>query len=213
MKAYHFVDKPPLFTNCFLLIGDNNNAVAIDPAAPAAEFERVLEQNGATLTHILLTHGHFDHIGSVEPLRAKYGAKLYMNKADAEHFELKADGFFEDGGTMQVDDMTFTTIFTPGHTPGSTCIRCYAPQWQWGEPIKKAFLPHGESTADLMFTGDTLFEGDIGRTDLPGGSSAEMGKSLRKLRDVITDDVQVLPGHEEFSTFMYEREHNPYLRA
>lgn len=190
MKVLHIVDGPPLYTNCFLLIGDKGSAVAVDPAADADRFVQALEENDARLTHIFLTHGHHDHIGSVEPLREKYGAKLYMNEADARFFDLQLDEAFTDFGTITVDDMTFRTIFTPGHTPGSTCIEC----------------------GDLLFTGDTLFAGDIGRTDLPGGSYAKMKESLHKLTEAITEDVQVLPGHEEFSTMEYEKMHNRYLR-
>lgn len=190
MTATHLLGPAPLYTNCFLLVGENKHAVAIDPAAAPEQFEKLLEEAGATLTHILLTHGHYDHVGSVEPLREKYGAKLYMNEADNRQFELNADEFFVDGGEIVVDDMGFTTIFTPGHTPGSTCIVC----------------------GDLMFSGDTLFAGDIGRTDLPGGDSAEMRRSLQKLCKLVTTDVQVLPGHEEFSTMDAEKRDNPYLR-
>lgn len=191
MKAMHIVDGPPLYTNCFLLLGDQGHAVAIDPAADAQRFIDALEENKAQLTHILLTHGHHDHVGSVEPLRKKYGAKVIMNKADADFFNIKADEFYEDMGTIQIDDMIFKTIFTPGHTPGSTCIAC----------------------GDLLFTGDTVFAGDIGRTDLPGGNHTEMVKSLRKLCAAITEDLQVLPGHEEFSSMDIEKESNPYLQA
>lgn len=190
MKAMHIVDGPPLYTNCFLLVGDKGHAVAVDPAADAARFTEALEQEGGTLTHIFLTHGHHDHIGSVEPLRAKYGAKVYIAKPDADQFGIKADEFFTDGQELAVDDMSFKVITTPGHTPGSVCIAC----------------------GDLLFTGDTLFAGDIGRTDFPGGSMEQMKKSLAKLRDGIAEDLQVLPGHEEFSSMDNEKKNNPYMK-
>lgn len=191
MKAFHIVDRPPYYTNCFLLIGKEGHAVAIDPAADAAQFEQLLEENNATLTHILLTHGHSDHVGAVEPLRKSTGAKLYLHLADAELFGIKPDESYTDGGTITVDDMSFTVIFTPGHTPGSVCLRC----------------------GDLLFTGDTLFAGDIGRSDFPGSSAQELDASLKKLTGLITDDVQILPGHEEFSTMDNEKKYNPYLRG
>lgn len=190
MKLIHIVDGPPLYTNCFLVIGNNGHAAAIDPAAPAAQFTKALEENGAQLTHILLTHGHHDHIGSVTALREKYGAKLYMNEGDIELAKLTPDVLFTDGGTVTMDDAVFTTIFTPGHTKGSTCIRC----------------------GEWLFAGDTLFAGDIGRTDLPGGDKYEMRASLEKLCAAIQDNPQVLPGHEEFSTMDEEKKNNPYLR-
>ncbi len=190
MKVLHIIDGPPLYTNCFLLIGNDNHAVAIDPAAQPERFSQALRENGATLTHILLTHGHHDHVSSVEPLRKQYGAKLYMNAADAAQFNIKQDENYVDNGEIVVDDMTFRTIFTPGHSPGSTCIEC----------------------GGLLFTGDTLFAGDIGRTDLAGGDPVAMQASLKKLCKAITADRQVLPGHEEFSTMETERRENPYLQ-
>lgn len=190
MKFIHIVDGPPLYTNCFLLIGNEGHAVAIDPAAPAGQFAKQLEENGATLTHILLTHGHHDHIGSVEALRQQYGARVYIGAADAAQFGIAADETYTDGGSIVVDDMKFTTIFTPGHTPGSVCIRC----------------------GEWLFSGDTLFAGDIGRTDFAGGSRADMTASLKKLLREVPDNPQVLPGHEEFSTMDAERQTNPYLR-
>ncbi|MDL2293250.1 MBL fold metallo-hydrolase [Ruminococcaceae bacterium OttesenSCG-928-D13] len=190
MKAIHIVDGPPLYTNCFLIISDAGHAVAVDPAAEARRFEEALEENGATLSAIFLTHGHHDHVGSVEPLRAKYGAKVYLNEADAKQFGIKADESFTDGQEIVLDELRFKVYSTPGHTPGSVCIEI----------------------GDLLFTGDTLFAGDIGRTDFPGGDQKAMRESLKKLRDTVPGDPQVLPGHEEFSSMEQERKNNPYLR-
>lgn len=190
MKMMHIIDGPPLYTNCFVLVGDKGHAVVIDPAAKLKQFVQVLEDNNATLTHILLTHGHNDHIGSAQALREKYDAKLYVNEADAIIFGIDYDMPYVDGGILTIDDMTFETIFTPGHSPGSTCIRC----------------------GDLLFSGDTLFAGDIGRTDFGGGDPEAMRQSLNKLCRLIVDDVKVLPGHEEFSTMQHEKMTNPYLR-
>ncbi len=192
MKLIHILDGPPLYTNCFLLVGEKGNAVVIDPAAPLQKFVDALEAENAKLSHIFLTHGHPDHVASAEALRERYGAKLYMNEGDARKYRPKADAYFEDEGHMQVDDMAFRFVFTPGHTPGSTCIAC------------------GE---EYLFTGDTLFAQCIGRTDLPGGSESEMKESLRKLVKCIQNDPQVFPGHEEFSTFSFEKQHNPYLQG
>lgn len=189
-KMIHIVDAPPLRTNCFLLIGNEGHAVAIDPAAPVEEFVQALEENDATLTAVLLTHGHHDHIGSVEALYEKYGARVYMNEADARQFHMHPDEFYTDFGTIQVDDMTFTTIFTPGHTPGSTCIQ----------------------VDDKLFSGDTLFADSIGRTDLEGGSMKQMRESLKKLADNITEDLKVYPGHAEFTSMAHEKAHNRYMK-
>ena len=190
MKLIHIIGEAPLYTNCFLLIGEGNQAVAIDPAAPPEKFLETLKEEGATLTHIFLTHGHPDHVSGVDELREKTGAKVYMNEGDVRKYRPKPDALFEDMGELMVDGMRFRTIFTPGHTPGSTCIEC----------------------GDLLFTGDTVFAGDIGRTDLPGGNMADMQKSLKKLLDTVEGNPQVLPGHEAFSTWEHERRYNLYLR-
>ncbi len=215
-KIYHVHGRGPLFCNTFLVITDQGNAIVIDPDAPVADYKVLLEKENAVLTHILLTHGHHDHIGSVAELR-KAGAKLWMNPNDCvmypsrsaaanvfgQHYanlyeELEdgsigfvPDGLFEDGGIVKVDEVEFQTIFTPGHTNGSTCILCDG----------------------MMFSGDTLFNGEIGRTDFPGGDAQKMKESLKKLRRMIPDDTEILPGHEGFTTMKQEKEYNPYLQG
>lgn len=194
MKIYHIPAAPPLYTNTFLLIGANGKAAAVDPSANASEYLRLLEEHGAQLTHILLTHGHYDHVAAVEALREKTGAGVWLNPQDTAGgrlFPFRApDHAYTDGGTIAVDtDLTFRVIATPGHSAGSVCLLC----------------------GDLLFSGDTLFARDIGRTDLDGGDMDTMRQSLAKLCAAVTRDVKVLPGHEEFSTMEYEKQHNPYL--
>ena len=195
MKAFHIVGPAPLCTNTFLLVTDAGHAVAIDPAADASLYEQALEQTGAKLTHILCTHGHYDHVGAVKQLREKWGCKVYLDPADAKgnsslHMT-ESDSGYVDGGEIKVDELTFKTWHTPGHTPGSWVILC----------------------GDMFFTGDTLFHGSIGRTDLPGGSMMQMEESLQKLLELpVPDKARVLPGHEAFSTMADEKRHNYYLR-
>ncbi len=195
MKAYHVVGQAPMYTNTFLLISDAGHGVVIDPAGAASDYNAILEKEGATLTQILCTHGHFDHVGSATELKQKWGARLWCEGADVEgsqFFPLKeADSGYEEGGVIQVDEMTFTVWHTPGHTPGSVCLLC----------------------ENYLFTGDTLFAGSIGRTDLPGGSTRQINASLRKLAGLpIPADAQVLPGHGEMSTFGAELNNNWYLK-
>ena len=194
MKIYHIPAAPPLYTNTFLLIGENGKAAAIDPSANAPEYLRLLEEHSAKLTHILLTHGHYDHVGAAETLREKTGAGVWLNPQDTAGDRLfpftTPDHGYTDGETITVDtDLAFQVIATPGHSAGSVCLLC----------------------GDLLFSGDTLFACDIGRTDLDGGDMDTMRQSLAKLCKAVTQDVKVLPGHEEFSTMEYEKQHNPYL--
>ncbi len=197
MKAFHITGPAPLCTNTFLLVTEAGSAVAIDPAADAALYEQALEQTGAKLTHILCTHGHYDHVGAVKQLKEKWGCKVYLDPADAQGnrslpmVKEDIDSGYTDGGEIKVDELTFKTWHTPGHTPGSWVILC----------------------GDMFFTGDTLFHGSIGRTDLPGGSMAQMEESMEKLLELpVADNARVLPGHEAFSTMADEKRHNYYLR-
>lgn len=197
MKAFHIVGAAPLYTNTFMLITDAGSAVIVDPAAEASVYTEALEQNGAKLTHIFCTHGHYDHIGAVKELKERWGCKVYMDAADAKgnrSMPMEAetiDSGYTDGGEIKVDELTFKTWHTPGHSQGSWVILC----------------------GEMFFAGDTLFAGNIGRTDLPGGSMAQMEESLQKLLDLpIPDNAQVLPGHDNFSTMGAEKKHNYYLR-
>ena len=196
MKAFHIPAAPPLYTNTFLLISEAGHAVIIDPAADAQSYDKILHEHNATLTALLCTHGHYDHVGSVESLRTEWGAKLYCAPEDLAGDRMyplaAADEGYAEGGSIAVDELTFTAWHTPGHTPGSVVLLC----------------------GEYLFCGDTLFAGSIGRTDLEGGSSAQMEQSLRKLAALpIPRQTQVLPGHGEFSTFGDELDNNFYLRS
>ena len=148
------------------------------------------------LTTILCTHGHYDHVGSAEALRTEWNAKLYCEAADLAGDRMyplsAADCGYAEGEPVSVDELQFTVWHTPGHTPGSVVLLC----------------------GEYLFCGDTLFAGSIGRTDLEGGSSAQMAESLRKLAKLpIPRGTQVLPGHGEFSTFGDELDNNYFIRS
>ena len=190
MKSFHFNGPAPLCTNSFLLITGQGSGIIIDACAEPADYLARLRENKARLVAILQTHGHFDHVGAIAALKQETGCTVYLSKKDAALFSLACDEDLTDGERLTFDELTFEVIATPGHTPGSVCLRC----------------------GGLLFTGDTLFAGDIGRTDLEGGSYTEMQQSLRRLLARIGDeDPQVLPGHEEFSTFQKEKQTNYYL--
>ena len=198
MKIQHIPGLAPLYTNTFLLVTDAGHGIVVDPAAAPQTYLDALQAAGAPLTHILLTHGHYDHVGAVADLRKATGCQVYMDPADAQGSAMlpltrdQVDASWPAGDTLAIDELTFQIYHTPGHTPGSVCLGC----------------------GELLFSGDTLFAGSCGRTDLPGGSVRAMQQSLALLAGLpLADDTQVLPGHESFTTLGRERRSNPYLNG
>lgn len=195
MKAFHLLGASPLYTNSFVLISDAGSAVIIDPAAAVQEYDKLLREHGAKLTHILCTHGHYDHVGSAQALRTEWGAKLYCEAQDLAGDRMyplaAADSSYTEGGTIRVDELAFTVWHTPGHSQGSVVILC----------------------GEYLFVGDTVFQGSIGRTDLEGGDMRQMDRSLRKFAALpVAKETQLLPGHGGFSTFGEELAGNFYLK-
>ena len=195
MKAFHLLGEAPLYTNSFVLISDAGSAVVIDPAAAVQEYDKLLREHGAKLTHILCTHGHYDHVGSAQALRTEWGAKLYCEAQDLAGDRMyplaAADSSYTEGGTIRVDELAFTVWHTPGHSQGSVVILC----------------------GEYLFVGDTVFQGSIGRTDLEGGDMRQMDRSLRKFAALpVAKETQLLPGHGGFSTFGEELAGNFYLK-
>ena len=151
-----------------------------------------------TVDTAILSHGHYDHVGAVAALRKATGCKVYMDPVDAAGNQMLpltrdlVDENWPANGELKIDELTFKIYHTPGHTPGSVCLLC----------------------GELLFSGDTLFSGSCGRTDFPGGSMQQMQQSLSLLAELpIPDTVQVLPGHESFSTLGRERRSNPYMNG
>ena len=193
MLGFHIPAAPPLYTNTFLLISDAGHAVVIDPAAEVDSYDEILKQHNATLTTILCTHGHYDHVGSAAALKAEWNATLYCEKADLAGDRMyplsAADCGYTEGEQIAVDELRFTAWHTPGHTPGSVTLK----------------------VEDVLFTGDTLFKGSCGRVDLPGGSAKDEMQSLRRLC-ALPGDYEVYPGHMDPTTLERERNFNYYCR-
>ena len=131
MNIQHFHGVPPLYTNTFLIITNAKHGIIIDAAAEPETYLKALDEAGATLTHILQTHGHFDHVGAVASLKKATGCKVYMDKIDAEGSQLlplTPDVITDEwpaNGELVIDELPFKIYRTPGHTKGGVCLSCY----------------------------------------------------------------------------------------
>lgn len=193
-------------TNCYLLLDEiTGKAAIIDPGAyetPLLEMIAVHEIK--QIEYILLTHGHFDHILGLKKLKDKTGAAVAVHSADANMIKdpnecraflhdlvlepVEADILLSDGDEIELGSLKIKVVHTPGHTPGGVCYIC----------------------EDVMFSGDTLFAGSVGRTDFSYSDSVKMLESVRRLRD-LPGDYRVLPGHARPTTLSRERRQNPYM--
>lgn len=191
MQVIHINGPYPYATNTFVLIADSKAALIIDPAAETTQYEEALAQNAAHLSAVMLTHGHHDHIASAKALCESTGALLYMRSEDKELSCLSPTATYVDGEAIVIDDISIKPIFTPGHTRGSVCLLC----------------------EDMLFSGDTLFAGDVGRTDLQGGDYNALISSLAVLTKTVPQNTRVFPGHGEFSNMANELINNPYLKG
>ena len=189
-----------LGTNCYLLVDEEQNVCAvIDPGGSAQRIINAVEAAGLTPAAIFLTHGHYDHTGAVAELQAKWPeVPTYLNKRDVYEGDGRMQQLFppvphmknyDEGDTLSVGGLTVTVMATPGHTHGSVCYICQ----------------------DALFSGDTLFAGSCGRTDLPGGDWATIHESLRFLAALPTN-YTVYPGHGGATTLADEKKYNPYMR-
>lgn len=195
-------------TNCYIFVDEETGkAAVVDPGFVSAELEEAVERFGVeNVEAILLTHGHYDHIMGVPLVKRMTGANVYIHEQDApftsdSNLNLSrliaarqcepflADVILHEGDTITVGNAEVTLLNTPGHTSGSSCYL----------------------VEDVLFTGDTLMKGTMGRTDFETGSPIAMQCSLARLRD-LEGDYRVYPGHGAESTMEYERKYNLYLR-
>ncbi|MGL4740541.1 MAG: MBL fold metallo-hydrolase [Sarcina sp.] len=185
--------------NCYFLIDETTNeCVIFDPGAQADYILAVIKQLNITPKYILLTHAHFDHVGAIEEIVNQFKIPFYVNKNDYDMQKVDTqlftttimpNGFIEDGDTFNLGNNIIKAITTPGHTPGGIC-----------------FLAN-----DMLITGDTLFNGSIGRTDFTGGDFNTLISSIKdKLLD-LGDNTKVYPGHGEPTTIGMEKKQNPYI--
>ena len=196
-----------VYTNCYFLKNKTTGELLIiDPAdAPERIVSKVNEMQ-ATPVAILLTHGHFDHIMAADAVRKKYGISVYACSEEVETLQnagvnlsqyhgasvtLKPDVLLADLQVVDLAGFSIQMITTPGHTKGSCCYYI--------------------EDEGVLFSGDTLFCGSVGRTDFPGGSSAEIVRSLHKLVDTLPEETEVFPGHEASTTIGYEKRYNPFV--
>jgi glyoxylase-like metal-dependent hydrolase (beta-lactamase superfamily II) len=196
--------------NCFLVSPEGSDrAVIVDPGEEAPRLLAAIEDAGVTLDAILLTHTHFDHVGAVAPIARATGAPVYCPRLEVPVLQdimafVPWPGFgpfeswdpeetVEGGETLELAGMTFDVLFTPGHSPGHVT---YAVR---GEPA--------------LFSGDVLFEGSVGRIDLPGGDGPTLMRSIAMLLERFDDETRVYPGHMGITTLGAERAHNPFLTA
>lgn len=183
------------FENCYLVYNDKNEGFVVDPGDNPNYIIDEINDNNITLKGILITHGHFDHIGAVKALKDEFGCNIYMNMADKDLLsyervnDFTVDVDISELSEIQLGDMVVEVIKTPGHTSGSVCYKI----------------------DEFLFCGDLILEGSIGRCDLPGGSIFTMTHTLSQFVKELDDNLILLSGHGKSSSVGYEKKNNPYL--
>jgi hydroxyacylglutathione hydrolase len=194
-----------LDVNCYIISDDSGpDALIIDPGDESERIIDLIDSSELKPKYILFTHAHYDHVCAVRELHDRYKACIVMHEQEKETYRMtaqrcmswgyEAEDFpdagliVKDGDIISVGAMPLTVIHTPGHTPGSICV-------------------YGGSA---LFTGDTLFKGSAGRTDLPGGDSGLLSRSLRRLM-LFPPETAVMCGHEDETSIGYEMKNNPFL--
>ncbi len=194
-----------LDTSCYLLVSDEGNAAMIDPAGECDKIIEELSKNSIVLTKILLTHGHFDHTGAVAELKEITGAKVYIHADDEcmlndtiknvvylvpgyTYKPFEADVLLSGGDMIFLDELEISVMHTPGHTKGSVMY----------------FVNNS------IFTGDTIFEGSVGRTDFYSGDIKAQRETLKRI-SALRENYTLYPGHGEATTLENEKKYNMYL--
>ena len=198
----------PMEANCYILADEKTKrAIIIDPGDEAEKILRKVDAEELEIIYIVNTHAHIDHIGANDIIREETGACLLIHSADAPFLEdpemnlsimidkkrkfSSPTKMLEEGDQIRVDGISLRVLHTPGHTPGSICLH----------------------VKDKLFTGDTLFAGSVGRTDLPGGNLLDLENSIKEKLLVFSDEVIVYPGHGPQTTIGKEKQDNPFVRT
>ena len=206
MKIEKFVTGI-ISTNCYLVSNvETHQAVIVDPAAVPKALTEAVERDGLTVEAVLLTHGHFDHTMGLDALLKLWDVPVYVEEEDQEiltdpklnlssaytaGFTFSGTQSVEDGQILSLAGFQFQVLHTPGHTRGGCCY--YA------------------ASEQVLFSGDTLFQASVGRTDFPNSSTLDLLRSIREKLLPLPDETVVYPGHMGETTIGYERDHNPYL--
>ena len=196
----------PLQVNCYLVYDeDSRDALLIDPGSDAVRINKMIKTLGLRITHIICTHGHFDHVGAVAAIKVKTGAPVLINREDLDiyaqapaqaafwDYEVEPppqpDGFVGEGDEYTVGDVSLRAMHAPGHSPGGICLL--------GEGV--------------VFTGDTVFAGSVGRTDFPGGSLDELRQSFKRVM-ALSPKTVIFPGHGPASSVGEEIASNFFMQ-
>jgi glyoxylase-like metal-dependent hydrolase (beta-lactamase superfamily II) len=207
--AVHTLVNGPLEQNCYALhVQGRGDCILVDPGSSAEELRAALQARGLKPALILATHGHYDHVGAVAALAAWSGAPFAMAKADEPQLDALEDTFafygmgatkrptvqrwLAHGEQVQAAGLSLRVLATPGHTPGGLCF--------W----------HAES--GNLFTGDTLFAGSVGRSDMEGGDAGALIAGIKRQLFPLPESAAVLPGHGEASSLGAEKRHNRFLQ-
>jgi glyoxylase-like metal-dependent hydrolase (beta-lactamase superfamily II) len=194
-----------LEVNCYIVYdGDTKEAMVIDPGDEPDRIQEMIQSSGLRVKYIVCTHTHFDHVGAIPELEESTGAAIAIHRDELDIYRAakdmgrlwgfaldslpEPDRFLKEGDELHIGKLSFTVLHTPGHSPGCICL-------------------YGEG---LLFTGDTIFAGSVGRTDFPGGSLNRLKESFKRLLE-LPENTRVLPGHGPSTTIGTEKEENFFV--